>query len=233
MTRGARLVVFDCDGTLVDSQHMIVAAMGRAFDVHRIPHLPRETVLSIVGLSLNEAVSKLLPQVEAGLVGEIAQDYRKAFFELRADSANREPLYDGAADTIRTLAARDDIVLGIATGKSQRGVAHLLERHGFDGMFSTIQTADDAPSKPNPAMLHQAMDETGFEGRDTLMVGDTSFDMIMARDAGVTPVGVAWGYHSPTDLVASGARVVLERFDDLGQFVDNRNRNKDEEAADG
>ena len=104
--------------------------------------------------------------------------------------------------------------LGIATGKSRRGVAHLLDRHGWAGIFATIQTADDHPSKPHPAMLEKALAETGADRRDSVMVGDSTFDMAMARDAGIGAIGVSWGYHRPEALRESrrrGDRALLRR----------------------
>ena len=214
------LVVFDCDGTLVDSQQMIVAAMGAAFDAHSIDRLPREEVLSIVGLSLFEAVSKLLPDAEPGTVNSIAQAYKDAFFDLRRDPANQEPLYTGAAQTVRHLASQDHVPLGIATGKSQRGVAHLIERHDLNDLFVTIQTADDAPSKPHPGMLEQAMAETGIGPQRAVMIGDTTYDMQMAVAARVGALGVSWGYHQSDHLSAAGAFEVLRDFGELSGAID-------------
>jgi phosphoglycolate phosphatase len=120
------------------------------------------------------------------------------------------------------LANRDDVVLGIATGKSQRGVAAVLEREGLTSHFVTIQTADTHPSKPHPSMILKAMAETGADPVDTLMIGDTTYDMIMARDAQVTAQGVAWGYHEESVLRGAGAHdvsadsralmIAIERF---------------------
>ena len=107
------------------------------------------------------------------------------------------------------------MVLGIATGKSRRGVAHLVERHGWHRTFATIQTADDATSKPDPAMLRQAMAEVGAAPRDTLMIGDSTFDMLMARAAGVRPIGVSWGYHPVTALEEAGAEAIAISYEEL------------------
>ena len=208
-----RLVLLDVDGTLVDSQSLIVEAQGRAFAACGLAPPTRQRSLSIVGLSLREAFTALVGP--AGPVEDLAEAYRAAFGQLRADPAWEEPLFPGLADLVGRLAGRPDIVLGIATGKSRRGVSHILARHGWERVFATIQTADDAPSKPDPGMILQAMAETGLDPSGTVMVGDTTFDMAMARAAGADAVGVAWGYHPVAALREAGARVIALRAEDL------------------
>ena len=210
-----KLVIFDCDGTLVDSQHMIVAAMTRAFREHSLPGLPRETVLSIVGLSLEQAIAKLLPREDAATQALVKESYRQAFFHLRQDPNLHEPLFPGTLDMLNQLNKQDDVLLGVATGKSQRGLKTILELHDLSDMFVTLQTADDHPSKPHPSMLLTAMKETGVAATDTVIIGDTSYDMAMGVGAGVHPIGVSWGYHPREDLAAHGALHVLDRFSDL------------------
>ena len=206
-----QLVIFDVDGTLVDSQHLIVAAQRSAFAAVGLPAPTRERSLSIVGLSLPEAFTALVGP--DGPVVELAQAYRDAFVVLRADARTVEPLFPGAADVLRGLARRDDVTLGIATGKNRRGVAHLIQRFGWEQVFATVQTADDAPSKPHPAMIRQAMAETGIGPEATTVIGDTSFDMAMARGAGARALGVSWGYHPGAALQAAGAEMVVDSFD--------------------
>lgn len=208
-----RLILFDCDGTLVDSQHMIVAAMTRAFEAVRLAPPPRTEILSIVGRSLHEAMVDLTDADHP--IEDMITAYRKSFFELRSNPEYHEPLYDGAGDCIRSLAAQDDVVLGVATGKSRRGVDALIELHDLQDLFVTIQTSDNAPSKPNPAMIHQALAETGADAGNTTLIGDTSFDMQMAKNAGVAAVGVTWGYHDASALSQAGAGVLFDSFPDL------------------
>ncbi|MBX3508311.1 MAG: HAD family hydrolase [Parvibaculum sp.] len=220
MSAPLRLVVFDCDGTLIDSQHMIVAAMNHAFDAHGLENLPREKVLSIVGLSLDEAIEALVPHVDLPLRRKLTESYKGAFFELRSRKDLAEPLFPGVREALDALSKRDDVLLGIATGKSQKGLRHALESHGLRDYFVTLQTADDAPSKPHPEMLRRAMRETGIDPADTVLVGDTTFDMQMARAARAHALGVDWGYHEPHLLTQSGARAVLDDFGGLAPALD-------------
>lgn len=215
-----KLVLFDCDGTLVDSQHVIVAAMGRAFARAELAMPPREAVLGIVGLSLVEAMQRLGEDDPRFPAERLAELYREAFRELRTEPVFSEPMFPGMRGLIDRLAARDDLLLGIATGKSQRGVAAVLAHHGLEGRFVTIQTADDAPSKPHPAMVLQAMAATGAEPMDTVLIGDTSFDMVMARAAGARAIGVSWGYHAPDLLTQSGAERLATDADELQRAID-------------
>ena len=212
-----RLAVFDCDGTLVDSQANICRAMEVAFDRAALPPPPRAAIRRIVGLSLVEAVAALLPDADDATHRALALDYKHVFRQLRTDGGlEDEPLFDGIGEVLQTLAARG-WVLGVATGKSDRGLAHVLDVHGLSGRFATLQTADRHPSKPDPAMLLAAMRDTG--ATETAMIGDTSFDMAMARAAGARAVGVAWGYHTVADLAAGGADVVADRVAMLPELL--------------
>ncbi len=204
-----KLVVFDCDGTLVDSQHMIVAAMERAFAGFGLPAPGRLDILSVVGLSLDQAVSRLVPNAGLGDVGALAEAYKAAFGDLRRDKAHQEPLYPGVREALTDLARQPDVVLGVATGKSRKGLRAVLEREGLGDLFVTLQTADTHPSKPHPAMLLAAIAEAGADAHRTLMIGDTTYDISMARDAGARAIGVAWGYHPVEHLAAAGAHRIL------------------------
>ena len=225
-----KLIVFDVDGTLVDSQHLIVAAQRTAFAAPGLPAPSREQSLSVVGLSLVQAFTALV--WPAGPVEGLAESYRQAFQRLRADPAYHEPLFPGADALLAELAGRDDVRLGIATGKSRRGVAHLIERNRWEGLFATIQTADDAPSKPHPAMLHQAMAETGVGPPDSVMVGDSTFDMAMAHAAGMAAIGVSWGYHAPRALEAAGAEVIVDSYPALRRHLVERVLGSQDGSAD-
>ncbi len=208
-----KLVLFDVDGTLIDSQNVIVAAQRMAFAACGLETPSRERSLSIVGLSLVEAFTVLVGP--KGPIERLVEAYKDAFHTLRQDPANAEPLFPGVERCLDWLDGREDVVLGIATGKSRRGVAHLLDGHGWHDTFSVIQTADDAPSKPHPGMILQAMKETGAGPHDTVMVGDSSFDMGMARAAGVLPVGVSWGFQPVAALAEAGAGPIVHSYAEL------------------
>ncbi|AYJ86342.1 HAD family hydrolase [Sphingomonas paeninsulae] len=202
-----RLALFDCDGTLVDSQHTICTAMDDAFVASRLDPPGRAATLRIVGLSIFEAMQALLPEADDALHRQLAQDYKAAFHRMRGNGLVDEPLYDGIAETIEALDAAG-WMLGVATGKSDRGLALCLAHHGLSAKFVTLQTANRHPSKPHPAMIDAAMAQAGASPETTVMIGDTSFDMAMAVAAGTRALGVAWGYHPTEELRAAGADTI-------------------------
>jgi phosphoglycolate phosphatase len=212
MDNRLKLFIFDCDGTLVDSQEMIVAAMHQAYRAHDLDLPAREAVLGIVGLSLPVAFARLGAGVDGFPVAGLVEEYRAAFFALRSSGRHLEPLYPGARDAVEALAARPGVRLGIATGKSQRGVRAVLRCHGLIDRFHTIKTSDDAPSKPDPGMVLAAMEEAGVGPADTVVIGDTVFDVAMAHAAGCRAIGVTWGYHAADTLAGAGAHAVIEDF---------------------
>ena len=199
-----RLAIFDCDGTLVDSQHNIGRAMQACFLAAGLEPPAHERTRRVVGLSLVEAMQAMAPEAEPDLHAWLAEEYKRAFQQMRATGLTAEPLYDGVIDLIDRLEA-DGWLLGVATGKSDRGLALCLEHHGLLKRFATLQTADRHPSKPHPSMIDQALAETGADAASSLMIGDTSYDMMMARSAGVRAIGVSWGYHEAEELVRAGA----------------------------
>lgn len=213
------LIVFDCDGTLADSQYIISEAMRFAFRSMRLAVPDRVAVMRTVGLSLDDAVSALAPDIGEAAREDVVRGYRERYLALRLSDV-REPLFPGAASLLHRLAERDDVILGIATGKSRRGVAGILEQNGLSGVFSTIQTAEDAPSKPHPAMLFQAMNETGASPENTVMIGDASYDMLMAAAANVAGIGVSWGSHSKAELRRAGATRIAHTFAELAGMLE-------------
>jgi phosphoglycolate phosphatase len=215
-----KLILFDCDGTLVDSQHVIVASMNLAFEaVGLVPPTAAET-RSIIGLSLPVAMTRLTIERDENPVDELVAAYKAAFRAARL-SGPAEPMFPGIAALLAALDDRPDVLLGVATGKSRRGLDAILASHGLTHHFATLKTADDAPSKPHPGMVLDAIAETGARPEDTAVVGDTSFDMAMARAAGATGIGVAWGYHPVASLVDEGAVGVAVDADELGRMLDD------------
>lgn len=207
-------IVFDCDGTLVDSQHAITSAMAQAFDAHGHTPPTHHQILSVVGISLEPAIARLMPDHEPHIHGRLAETYKEVFSSMRASGNISEYLYDGAHDAVSRLAGTDAL-LGVATGKSRRGAENVLKEHGLREHFISIRTADDGPGKPHPHMLQLAMGDVGADPYETIMIGDTSYDMEMARAAGAAAIGVSWGYHSVETLEATGAHVVIDHFDQL------------------
>lgn len=214
------LILFDCDGTLVDSQNAIVSAMNTAFAAHGLKLAERQRVMGVVGLSLVAAVARLLPDRDRDLHESVAEEYKRSFQELRRRPEHDEPLFPRAREAVELLAGRPGVQLGIATGKSRRGVDAMLEQQGWRSVFATIQTADDNPSKPHPGMILRAIAECGADAARAIMVGDTTFDIDMARAAGIHAVGVSWGYHDVAALKRSGAHVMIESFDELSPAID-------------
>lgn len=215
-----RLVIFDVDGTLVDSEADIYAAMERAFLGIGATPSTRDEVRRIVGLSLDVAFARLSPDLDASDHRELVEGYKNAYAEMRVQkgAAEGSPLFDGARALIEGLRGDPWTLLAVATGKSQRGLDKLIEAHDLEGIFLSRQCADHHPSKPDPSMIHACIRETGATAARTVMIGDTTFDMDMARNAGVGSIGVSWGYH-PTDSLKADA--IAKTFHDIPHLIDS------------
>lgn len=216
------LVVFDVDGTLVDSLDQIAAAMGAAFCAVARPAPPKSVVARFVGLDLSQAVAGASAahggaELRGAVLATAVEAYRTAFKAARATqgAAAAGPLYPRARETLNVLRARPETLLGVATGKARPGLEHLLDVHDLRGVFATTQTRSEGPGKPHPGMLEACLRETGVAATRAAMVGDTTFDVEMALNAGFTPIGVAWGYHAAAELTNAGAAAVIEKFDAL------------------
>ncbi|AZI38296.1 HAD family hydrolase [Caenibius tardaugens NBRC 16725] len=213
-----RLAVFDCDGTLVDGQADICAAMEAAFAQTGLGQPDRAAIRRVVGLSLPIAIRKLVPDADAALCHAASEAYKTAFRAMRTTGRLSEPLFPGIAPLLGTLHAAG-WSLGVATGKSDRGLRSVLATHGLSDLFVTLQTADSHPSKPHPAMLEAALAEAFALPGDSVMIGDTTYDIAMARSAGVRAIGVSWGYHEAAELFDAGAEAVVRSAEELGELL--------------
>jgi len=210
-----KLVIFDMDGTLIDSQAFIQLGMAQGFARAGYPVVHSDDVLSIVGLSFNAAVAVLLPALDKKENQRVVDVIQQTFYDLRAEMGENvsTPLYPGARAALERLHLVDEILMGVATGKARRGLDHAYNAHGIEHFFVTSQTADLHPSKPHPSMLHQTLADTGVEAAQAIMVGDTEFDMEMGRAAGFKTIGVSWGYHPIQRLGA--ADIIIDDFAEL------------------
>jgi len=192
-----KLIVFDVDGTLIDSQSHIASAMMMAFKKYGLESPTSRDVRLIIGLSLPEAIKKLYPKGSDILRKKIIASYIDSFALIRKNGAYQIPrIFVGMKDLLEDLYHKNEYVLGIATGKGLTGLEHVLGATDLKDYFSTIQTADNHPSKPHPAMLYSAVKETGILPENAVVVGDTSYDMDMGKAAKFKTIGVSWGYHS-------------------------------------
>ncbi|MDK2755515.1 MAG: HAD-IA family hydrolase [Blastomonas fulva] len=214
-----RLAIFDCDGTLVDSQANICRAMEMAFAAEGLGHPDHHRVRRIVGLSLVEAMRVMLPEAEPQFHVVLADHYKNAFHELRGNGTlQQEPLYDGLTELLDRL-DRQGWMLAVATGKSDRGLDLCLTHHGIKHRFVSLQTADRHPSKPHPSMIYQALADAGAEPHAAVMIGDTSYDMAMGVAANVRAIGVDWGYHDAAELTQAGAGSIAYSMDELFDHI--------------
>jgi phosphoglycolate phosphatase len=212
-----KLVIFDFDGTLVDSRKLITESNRVVFGQFGFAPPSEADSFALVGMSL-ELVLLQLAGPDAPVEKMVAA-YREALPLLRADAAYAEVPFDGANELLTTLAERGDVRLGIATGHASHAIVPALERFGWQGHFCTVQTADKAPSKPHPGMILQALSEAGVKAEDAIMIGDTAFDIEMARAADVRAVAVSWGYHRPDRLRDAGAWRVVNGMSELRDCV--------------
>lgn len=211
------LILFDLDGTLLNSAEIIIRTQELTAAEHGLVHPGREKGFSIIGLSLDIALADLFgDDVPAAA---LSATYKRIFGQLRGTPGMEEPLFDGISSTLAKVSGWSQTTLGIATGKTRKGVDYVIDLYGWHDMFATIQTADSAPSKPHPGMIQQAMALTGAQPSRTVMIGDSVHDMRMARAAGVAAIAVSWGFQPPAMLVEAGADLVAARADDLPGLI--------------
>jgi phosphoglycolate phosphatase len=213
------LIMFDMDGTLIDTQGLIAEQMAAAFNGAGLAAPTPADVRQIIGLSLPVAIGQLARTEDAALIDPLVESYRDLYRASLEVQSGREPLFPGAREALDRLRPMSSNVLGIATGKGLAGVNRILLQHQLDGHFTTLQTPDHNPSKPHPGMLLRAMAETSTAPHEVVMIGDTVFDIELAKAAGVVSIGVGWGYHERKDLLRAGATVLIEGFDDLDAAI--------------
>ena len=215
----SKLVVWDVDGTLVDSRQTIFESMSSAFAAAELPPLTYEAARQVVGLGLLEGVAALLPEADPETWDRVAEGYKAAFGAKVRQPGYVEPLYDGAADTLDRLRA-GGWKIAMATGKSRRGVETIIRMHDWADLFESTHCADDGPGKPHPAMVLEAMRTLGVWPERTIVVGDTAHDMRMAKAAGAYAQGVSWGFHTAEEVMEGGADHIAHDFAELNRQLD-------------
>jgi phosphoglycolate phosphatase len=215
--RPRKLILFDLDGTLVDGQHSIRATFDAIFPQFGYEKPSMAAVRSVVGRSLPYAIADLLGADAPA--HEMAEAYKLHFHQMRAAEGYSEELYPDVDATMRRLAVRNDLVLGTATGKALRGINWMVEKNGWHGFFTTMQASDTAASKPSPEMVENACRETGIAPADTIVFGDSIYDMQMAVSGGAHAIGVSYGYGEPDALLAAGAKTIIDGFNMVEQVI--------------
>ncbi len=206
--------VFDIDGTLVDSRAVITACMDAAFVGAGFAAPGYEKTRRVIGLSLGAGLKYLTPDADEATRTRILESYRDAFFTMRSDPGLASPLYDGAADLLADL-ANNNWTLGIATGKSRRGLDAMMEQFGWRDLFATHWCADDGPGKPHPHMVLENLRAVQADPKRTIVIGDSEHDMAMSVAAGTACIGVEWGFGTRDEMLAAGAFKVTSTMNEL------------------
>ena len=221
MSNSTQLIVFDWDGTLMDSEARIVACLRAAIEETGLAHRPDEALRNIIGLGLREALVTLYPDGNDQQHDDLVTHYRHHFLD---SNETPSPLFDGAEQLIRDLHAQGHF-LAVATGKGRQGLDKVLEETALGEYFHYTRCADETRSKPHPQMLLEIMDWLGTEPANTLMVGDTEFDLQMARNAGARALGVSYGVHDKARLLACDPLACLDSLAEVAAWL-NTNVNK-------
>ena len=208
------MLVFDWDGTLFDSAAVIAECIQLAASEMALPVPDRRTASHVIGLGLNDSLRHAMPSLLPERYAEFLALYRRYFLE-REDGLS---LFPGVDNLLAELKQRGHL-LAVATGKPRRGLERALQASGLGPMFSASRCGDETRSKPDPAMLLELMDELAVQKRDLLMIGDTSHDLGMAKNAGVDAVAVGYGAHPPESLSALGPRSCVGSVGELRQWL--------------
>lgn len=210
-----RLLVFDWDGTLMDSVRSIVACTRATLDELGLPAAPDATIRGTIGLGLRETLEVLCPGGGDEMFERLLKCYQKHWYATYRDLP---VIFDGVGEMLETL-AEDGYLLAIATGKSRRGLDYVLHETGLAPLFHATRTVDEAFSKPHPQMLLDILDELGVPARSALMIGDTIHDLQMARNAGTAAVGVCTGGHCREELEEYGPIACLDGVVELREWL--------------
>ena len=210
-----RLIVFDCDGTLVDSQQTIITATEAALESHDFSSPSRRDILYAVGLPVDVAMRRHAPDATEDQIINMLDVYRETYQQLVQQDDRGQVMFEGMREQIVELGGMDETLMGIITMKSRRGLERVVDAYNIRRYFQVLKSADDGPGKPNPDLMLDAMRETGVTATQSLMVGDTSFDIMMAKAAGARAIGVGWGYQTVDELQESGADAIADTPDQL------------------
>lgn len=210
-----KLVIFDWDGTLMDSVGKIVSSMQEAGRINGQAAPSPQAVQDIIGLSLEVAVGRLFPGVDAKVQKDIHDHYKDQYAN---HNKTPTPLFDGAAQLLSELKS-SGYKLAVATGKGRRGLQRVWAMSDTEAFFDGSRCADDAQSKPSPDMLHQLLSELNVSVNEAVMIGDSEFDMAMAKAIDMDRIGVSFGAHSAEQLQAHGPLTVIDQLSDLRAWV--------------
>lgn len=214
-------LIFDWDGTLMDSAAWIIHCMQHAIDDEGMPFRDEEEIRGIIGLGLHEAVAQIFPEADEGGIKAVCHRYREHYFSAEDQSS----LFEGVIEVLDELSAAG-YWLAIATGKSRRGLARSLSDTGLQSYFPITRTADETRSKPHPMMLDEIMTDFDTSADECLMIGDSLFDLQMAHNAGMESLAVSWGVQSTDNLASLGPAGLIHDIREMPAWLKQRDRNK-------
>ena len=209
------LIIFDWDGTIIDSEAHIIQTMQMAIKDEGLISPPQQSIRHIIGLSLSRAIEQLFPEISSDIIQRIADGYREHFFN---ETTSASELFDGVSDVIQDLHAHG-YYLAVATGKGRHGLDLALKNSGLEPFFHITRCADETCSKPDPLMLDEILTDLDLESCKAIMVGDTSYDMDMAKNINMDSIAVTYGMHDKKHLENSNPTYFIDAIDQLSQFV--------------
>ncbi len=216
-----KIIIFDWDGTLMDSEAAIIAAMSQAYCDEHVPAPSYSAIRAIIGLGLIEAITLLTPELSSEAVARVEKNYRRHYTAQRTVPA----LFPGVRETLIQL-RQSGYLLAVATGKSAGGLQRAIDETDLDDLFAATRTADLTEPKPSPTMLYEIMWELDAEPQETLMIGDTEYDLAMAQSAATHRAGVSYGTHPVSRLLPYDPAFVLDDFGDLPGKLSNRTQTR-------